>query len=304
MKPTLLILAAGMGSRYGGLKQVDPVGPSGEAIIDYSIFDAIRAGFGKVVFVIRESFAEDFIRTFRDNLDGKIETGFVFQELDRIPEGIAVPPDRVKPWGTGHAVLVAKDMINEPFAVINADDFYGPGAYRAIADHLSQPDSPDEKDQYCMVGYELSKTLSDFGSVSRGVCRTNPVGLLIDVVERTKIERKDGGISYEEGGKPFPLTGSEVVSMNIWGFFPSIFGFLEDQFAAFIRENAVNPKAEFYIPFAVNELIGRNLISLKVLETGDEWFGVTYREDRPEAVSRIRQMVDRGIYPDDLWENQ
>lgn len=304
MKPTLLILAAGMGSRYGGLKQVDPVGPSGEAIIDYSIFDAIRAGFGKVVFVIRESFAEDFIRTFKAKLDGRIETGFVFQELDKIPAGIEVPPDRVKPWGTGHAVLVAKDMINEPFAVINADDFYGPGAYKAIADHLSGVEKPDEKDQYCMVGYQLSKTLSDFGSVSRGVCRTDSGGLLIDVVERTKIEKKDGKIIFEEEGKPVPLTGKEVVSMNIWGFLPSVFGFLEDQFAGFINENARNPRAEFYIPFAVNELIGRDLISLRVLETGDEWFGVTYREDRPEAVSKIRQMVDSGIYPEDLWGNR
>ena len=302
MKPTLLILAAGIGSRYGGLKQVDPVGPNGEAIIDYSIYDAIRAGFGKVVFVIRESFAEAFSNSFSKKLEGKIETAYVFQELNNVPDGIEYTSERKKPCGTGHAVLVAKDVINEPFVVINADDFYGHSAYKKIGDYLdSVTDSviPD----YCMVGYGLQHTLSEHGYVSRGVCETDKNNYLETVIERTHIEKVDGNILTElDGGSKMEMTGKEVVSMNIWGFTPSYFDFLEKYFEAFIRQNAGNSKAEFYIPFVVNELINTGKAKLKVLESKDRWFGVTYKEDKELAVRNIAGLIKKGVYPEKLWD--
>ncbi len=302
MKPTLLILAAGMGSRYGGLKQVDPVGPNGEAIIDYSIYDAIRAGFGKVVFVIRESFADAFRESFDQKLNGRIATEYVFQELENyVPEDVTIHPDRKKPWGTGHAVLVAKDAISEPFAVINADDFYGPGSYRLTHDYLLQ-DRENAAYNYCMVGYQLEKTLSEHGYVSRGVCQTDQQGYLQTVVERTHIEKKGDQILTELGnGQTMELTGEEVVSMNIWGFMPSYFDFLESYFDEFIRTNADNPRGEFYIPFVVNDLIGKNKIKLKVLQSQDLWFGVTYKEDKASAVQSINQLIEEGVYPEKLW---
>ena len=303
MKPTLLILAAGIGSRYGGLKQVDPVGPNGEAIIDYSIFDAVRAGYGKVVFVIRESFAEAFKETFDSKLKGRIETEYVYQELDSfVPKDLTIHPDRKKPWGTGHAVLVAKNVVNEPFVVINADDFYGPAAYRMIPEYLSETKMMD-KPHYCMVGYGLKNTLSEHGFVSRGICEKDDEEYLKTVVERTHIEKTDGRIiSQIDENTQMELTGEEVVSMNIWGFAPSYFGFLEQYFTSFITKNAGNPKGEFYIPFVVNELITRNNIRLKVLESKDQWFGVTYKDDREMAVSSIRNLVNKGIYPEKLWK--
>ncbi|MCD4789172.1 MAG: nucleotidyltransferase [Bacteroidales bacterium] len=302
MKPTLLILAAGIGSRYGGLKQVDPVGPNGEAIIDYSIYDAIRAGFGKVVFVIRESFAEAFSNSFSKKLEGKIETAYVFQELNNVPDGIEYTSERKKPWGTGHAVLVAKDVINEPFVVINADDFYGHSAYKKIGDYLDSVTDSEIPD-YCMVGYDLQYTLSEHGYVSRGVCETDKNNYLKTVIERTHIEKVDGNILTElDDGSKMKMTGKEVVSMNIWGFTPSYFDFLEKYFEAFIRQNAGNPKAEFYIPFVVNELIKTGKAKLKVLESKDLWFGVTYKEDKELAVRNIAGLIKKGVYPEKLWD--
>ena len=301
MKPTLLILAAGIGSRYGGLKQVDPVGPNGEAIIDYSIYDAIRAGFGKVVFVIRESFAEAFSNSFSKKLEGKIETAYVFQELNNVPDGIEYTSERKKPWGTGHAVLVAKNVINEPFVVINADDFYGHSAYKKIGNYLDSVTDSEIPD-YCMVGYGLQHTLSDHGYVSRGVCETDKNNYLETVIERTHIEKVDGNILTElDGGSKMEMTGKEVVSMNIWGFTPSYFDFLEKYFEAFIRKNAGNSKAEFYIPFVVNELIKTGKAKLKVLESKDRWFGVTYKEDKELAVRNIAGLIKKGVYPEKLW---
>jgi UTP-glucose-1-phosphate uridylyltransferase len=302
MKPTLLILAAGMGSRYGGLKQVDPVGPNDEAIIDYSIYDAIRAGYGKVVFVIRQSFAGAFQENFEQKLKGRISTEYVFQELDSfVPSGLAISDERKKPWGTGHAVLVARDAINEPFVVINADDFYGETSYNLIRDYLvSQSASPVE--HYSMVGYKLKHTLSEHGFVSRGVCTADELGFLKTVTERTHIEKKGDEIIFlDESGQPSRLTGNEVVSMNIWGFLPSFFDHLERFFNRFVTENASNPKGEFYIPYVVNELISQKLINLKVLESREQWFGVTYQEDRLEAVKTIRQLITNGTYPEKLW---
>ncbi|MEZ5083221.1 MAG: sugar phosphate nucleotidyltransferase [Bacteroidales bacterium] len=302
MKPTLLILAAGMGSRYGGLKQVDPLGPGGEAIIDYSIFDAIRAGFGKVVFVIRKSFAEAFKQSLDKKLKGKIETAYVYQELDSfVPASMAVSPARQKPWGTGHAVLVAKNVVHEPFVVINADDFYGPKSYKILFDYLMGPDKGAEN-HYSMVGYGLENTLSEFGSVSRGVCQTNQMGFLKTVVEHTHIERVGGNIiNKPDENNIMELTGKEIVSMNIWGFQPNYFEYLETYFTRFVKENATNPKAEFYIPFVVNDLIKKELIKLKVLQTPDQWFGITYKEDRENAVARIEQLIHEGVYPSSLW---
>ncbi len=298
MKPSLLILAAGMGSRYGGLKQVDPVGPGGEAIIDYSIYDAIRAGYGKVVFVIRESFADAFREKFEPRLAGRIATEYVYQELESfVPDPSAISPERKKPWGTGHAVLVARDVIREPFVVINADDFYGPHSYQMLKDYLRKAGPSD----YCMVGYRLDRTLSDHGSVSRGVCQTDDNGYLETVVERTHIERKGGRIITKVGEEEvMELTGKEVVSMNIWGFMPSFFDHLHAYFTTFITENAGNPKGEFYIPFVVNELIRKGQISLKVLESADAWFGITYKEDRDLAVESIRGLIGEKVYPERL----
>ena len=300
MKPTLLILAAGMGSRYGGLKQTDPVGPHGEAIIDYSIYDAIRAGFGKVVFVIRESFAGNFKASFEEKLKGKIQTAYVYQELDNIPEGLNFNPERKKPWGTGHAVLVAKDHIQGPFAVINADDFYGAEAYRKVADFLSGA-ARESFPHYAMVGYRLDQTLSENGYVSRGVCTQDEHGHLVDVVEHTNIERKGEDIiaTLEDHTKKLP--GDTVVSMNFWGFLPSYFHFLEKSFAQFIRANNEDLKAEFYIPYVVNELIQHKQAHIQVLQSSEKWFGVTYQEDKASTVENINKLIASGRYPENLW---
>lgn len=300
MKPTLLVLAAGMGSRYGGLKQLDGIGPNGETIIDYSIYDAIRAGFGKVVFIIRRDIENDFKEVFVDRWKNKIEIDYVFQELTNIPEGVEYNKERVKPWGTAHAVLVAEDAINEPFAVINADDFYGTESFKTIAEYLSNLSADNEV--YCMVGYELKNTLSDYGFVSRGVCEVNDTNLLKGVVERTHIERIDGVVVFEdENNNKVKLTGEEVVSMNFWGFGPSCFGFMKESFAKFIKDNYDNLKAEFYIPTVVNMLRQKGIRQTKVLPCNSKWFGVTYKEDRPIVVDKIKQLVDDGTYPSQLW---
>lgn len=299
MKPTLLILAAGMGSRYGGLKQVEPVGPNGEAIIDYSIYDAIRAGFGKVVFVIRESFADAFREKFGPKLEGKIEVDYVYQELDNLPKEFSLPEGREKPWGTAHAILVTKDIINEPFCALNADDFYGFNAYKVMAEYLSQ--SSDET-EYSMVGYKLHNTLSDYGSVSRGVCEVDENNLLQKIVETTKIlKREDKIISVEPDGTEEQLTGNESVSMNIWGFKPSIFGSLEEKFSAFLKNHINEPKSEIFIPSVVFDMIQEKKTSVKVLEADSPWFGVTYKEDKPRVVAKINQLIDAGEYPEKLF---
>ena len=298
MKPTLLILAAGMGSRFGGLKQVEPVGPNGEAIIDYSIFDAIRAGFGKVVFVIRESFADAFQEKFGDKLAGKIEVEYVFQELDNLPEGFSLPEGREKPWGTAHAILVARDVINEPFCALNADDFYGFNAYKVMADFLKESANPNE---YSMVGYKLNNTLSDFGSVSRGICQVNKNDELESIVETKKIFKKgDKIISEEPDGSEKELTGNETVSMNIWGFKTSIFPVLEEKFTQFLRTEIDKPKSEMYIPSVVFEMIDEGKATVKVLKTDSPWFGVTYKEDKPAVVNKIKSLIEKGDYPSEI----
>lgn len=298
MKPTLLILAAGIGSRYGGVKQMDPIGPSGENIIDYSIFDAIRAGFGKVVFVINSKIEKDFKEVYENRLAGKIETEYILQELNNIPQGLTFNPERAKPWGTGHAVLVTKEVINEPFAVINADDFYGKEAFEVMGRYLSGLTLDDT--HYAMVGYELKNTLSENGSVSRGICNIMD-HLLTGVVERTSILRESDKVIFKEGDKKFPLDENEWVSMNFWGFTPVYFEQSEKYFRTFISENSENLKAEFYIPFVVNHLIKGDASSVKVLESHDRWFGVTYKEDKAETVLRVKEMIEEGRYPESLW---
>lgn len=300
MKPTLLILAAGMGSRFGGLKQVEPVGPNGEAIIDYTIFDAIRAGFGKVVFVIRESFADAFKEKFEAKLKGKIDVEYVFQELDNLPAGFKLPEGREKPWGTAHAILVAKDVIKEPFCAINADDFYGEKAYKVMADFLN---NKVQEQTYSMIGYLLKNTLSEHGSVSRGICTVNENENLIKIVETTKIFKKDdAAVSVSEDGTETPLSGNEKASMNFWGFHPSIFSVLENKFVKFLETEIDKPKSEMYIPSVVFEMIQDKEVEVKVLEANSPWFGVTYQEDKPIVVNKINSLIKEGVYPEKLWE--
>lgn len=301
MKPTLLILAAGVGSRYGGLKQLDRIGPSGETIIDYSIYDAVRAGFGNVIFIIKEAIEDDFKEAFVARLADKVNIDYVFQETWMVPEGIVIPENRTKPWGTGHAVLMADGKTDQPFAVINGDDFYGRGAFEVLVDYYRHW-TPGKENDYCMVGYKVANTLSEFGSVSRGVCQTDAENFLADVVERTHIERKDHTIFYRsENGQDIPLMDNTIVSMNFWGFTPAFFRHLKSGFDAFIRKNGDDPKAEFYIPSMVNTLIKNGTATVRVLESNARWFGMTYREDRLAVVKSIRQLVDAGEYPENLW---
>lgn len=301
MKPTLLVLAAGMGSRYGSLKQLDGVGPKGETIIDYSVYDAIRAGFGKVVFVIRNFFGDEFKALFNEaRFGGKIKVEYVFQELENLPAGFTVPAGREKPWGTAHAVMMAAGVIKEPFAVVNADDFYGQNAIEVIGAHLAS--LVGKKGNYCMVGYEIRKTLSANGTVSRGICSVNRCGNLTGMVERTKIERQGAQIVYVEPDGTFPLEENTPVSMNLFGFTPDLFEYSEDMFKAFLKENDKNLKAEFFIPLIVNNLVGQGKAKLKVLKTTSDWFGVTYKEDRPQTVERVAELTKQGVYPTPLWK--
>ena len=301
MKPTLLVLAAGMGSRYGGLKQLDPVGPTGETIIDYSIFDAIRAGFGKVVFVIRKDIETAFKECFGSRYEGKIKVEYAYQELHDLPGGYTVPAGREKPWGTGHAILAARELVKEPFAVINADDFYGADSFRSLGNYLSQAHDGRFAD-YSMVGFKLRNTLSEFGTVSRGICSGDADGNLISAEELTKIARNgDGAVNDEGDGNTRRLTGDEIVSMNMWGFTPSLFANLEHLFLVFLKSRGGELKSEFYIPFAVNTLINEQVAKVKILTTSAHWFGVTYREDKPTVTDGIGKLVKSGLYPEKLF---
>ncbi|MBO5612685.1 MAG: nucleotidyltransferase [Prevotella sp.] len=303
MKPTLLLLAAGMGSRYGGLKQLDGVGPNGETIMDYSIYDAIQAGFGKIVFVIRKDFEQEFREKVLSKYEGHIPAELVFQRIDALPEGFKCPEGREKPWGTNHAVLMAKDVIKEPFLAINCDDFYGRDAFMVIGKFLSEL-KEGERNKYSMVGFRVGNTLSENGTVSRGVCSTNAEGHLTTVVERTKIARIDGRVRYkDDDDRWITIDDNTPVSMNMWGFTPDYFEYSEDYFREFLSDekNMNNLKSEYFIPLMVNKLIGDKTASVTVLDTTSQWFGVTYAEDRPETVERIAQLVKDGIYPDKLF---
>ena len=300
MKPTLFVLAAGMGSRYGGLKQLDGVGPNDETIMDYSIFDAIRGGFGKVVFVIRKDFEDDFRVKILSKYENHIPVETVFQSLEILPEGFTCPEGRTKPWGTNHAVLMGKEVIKEPFAVINADDFYGRDSFAALGLELAQ--SAGKQNEYCMVGFRIGNTLSESGSVARGICDTSPDGFLTAVVERTAVERIDGKIQFvDENGKKVVLDENRPVSMNVWGFTPDYFDHSEDYFKVFLRENLHNLKSEYFIPLCVNDLVTRNIAKVKVLDTTSRWFGVTYPDDRPGVVEKIQALIDAGEYPRKLF---
>ncbi len=300
MKPTLFVLAAGMGSRYGGLKQLDGLGPHGETIMDYSIFDAIRSGFGKIVFVIRKDFEDDFRKIILSKYENHIPVEVVFQAIDNLPEGFVCPEGRTKPWGTNHAVLMGKDVIKEPFAVINADDFYGRNSFEVIAQELSKP--KEEKGDYCMVGFRVGNTMSESGSVARGVCQTTD-GYLTTVVERTAIEYNDKHeITFvDENGVTQTLEPNTPVSMNLWGFTPDYFEFSEGYFVDFLKENIDKPKAEFFIPLVVNELITKNIAKVKVLDTESKWFGVTYAADRQGVVDKLADLHAKGEYPEKMF---
>lgn len=301
MNTTLLIMAAGMGSRYGGMKQVDAFGPSGETITDYSIYDALHAGFERFVFVISPKMEEDFKANYIKKFPSHLNVEYVIQSLENLPSGFSVPEDRVKPWGTAHAVLMAKDVINEPFAVINADDYYGSKSYK-ILNHFLRQTSAEAPGHYCMVAFELMKTISEYGSVARGLCQVNDRGYLTGMVERTKVYLKDGGVVYEdEDGSVHSLDPMDTVSMNLFGFTPDFFPHIEEEFKVFLKKNANNPNAEIYIPIVVNNLIAAGKSSMSVLQTPDSWFGVTYQEDKARVLKSIRALVDEGVYPESLW---
>ncbi len=300
MKPTLFILAAGMGSRYGGLKQLDGLGPNGETIMDYSVFDAMRAGFGKVVFVIRKDFEEDFRRVVLSKYADHVPCEVCFQGIDCLPEGFTRNPERTKPWGTNHAVLMAKDLIHEPFMVINADDFYGKESFEVMAKFLLSVNG--KEGEYCMAGYRVGNTLSEHGTVSRGVCATDKMGFLTDVVERTAIESKNGHIVFpDENGNEVEIPFDTPVSMNMWGFTPEYFKYTEEAFKEFLKVNGQELKTEFYIPTLVNDLIKAGKATCQVLDTPAKWFGVTYADDRQMVVDKIQALVDAGVYPNKLF---
>ena len=302
---TLVVMAAGMGSRYGGLKQIDPVGPYGEIILDYSVYDALEAGFDRVVFVIKHEIEEDFKKITAGKFDGKIKVDYAFQNMDALPEGFSVPEGRVKPWGTGQAVLACKELIDGPFAVINADDYYGKETFRLIHDELVKDKASDGKYSFCMVGFKVENTLTENGSVARGVCQTDSEGYLTDIVERTKIAVNDGKIQFTEndGESWTDIPEGTTVSMNCWGFSPEMMAELEKRFAAFLEKGLKeNPlKCEYFLPFVVDELLKEGKAEVKVLETTEKWYGVTYKEDREQVVAALRDKVNQGVYPEKLW---
>ncbi len=298
MKPTLVILAAGMASRYGSMKQVQGFGPGNETIMDYSIYDAIRAGFGKVVFIIRKDFFEEFKKIFEPKLKNRIPVDYVFQEMDAFMNGFEVPAGRTKPWGTAHAVLCATDAVKEPFAVINADDFYGRDAFIKAHDFLVK-DCSDKL--YCIIGYELNKTLSEHGSVSRGVCEADKDGFLVTINERTNIYKEDGRIMYEENGQRQEVSSASKVSMNFWCFDISVFGLSVKMFHDFLEKNISNLKSEFFIPIIGDQFIKKGLGKIKVIPTSSQWFGVTYKEDAPGVERSLNGLIKKGEYPEKLW---
>lgn len=300
MKPTLVIMAAGMASRYGSMKQIQQFGPGGETIMDYSIYDAIKAGFQKVVFIIRRDFAEDFKNIFEPKLQGRIETEYVYQEMDKYMDGREVPSDRTKPWGTSHAILCAKDAVNEPFAVINADDFYGADAFQKAVNFLR---NECRNDVYAIVGYQLATTLSTYGSVSRGVVDVDANNNLVAINERIKIYRHNGMIVYEDNdGNKHEVAENAISSMNFWCFHPSLFSFLEEGFKKFLDENIDSPKAEYLIPFSADQWIKSGEGVIKVIPTSAQWFGVTYKEDAPIVKENLSQLVSKGEYEASLWQ--
>jgi UTP-glucose-1-phosphate uridylyltransferase len=299
MKPTLLVLAAGMGSRYGGNKQLDTVGPSGETIIDYSIYDAIRAGFGKIVFVIRRDIEDQVKERFVERLKGKIEVKYVFQEITNLPEGVKVAPERAKPWGTSHAILVTSNAISEPFGVINADDYYGVDSFRILRDFLV---NDTDSNSYCIVGYKMNNTLSEHGTVNRGVCRVDAKGFLNDIVETREIAKTSFGAQAPgPDGQLRKFTGEEVVSMNLWGFKPSCYNFLNEEFRNFINEKGMDLKSELDIPTSIDKFVKSGQVTIKILMSNERWFGVTYREDKPFVVESIKAMISKGIYPSSIY---
>ena len=310
MKPTLLVLAAGMGSRYGGLKQMDGLGPNGETIIDYSIYDAVAAGFGKIVYIVREYFKEDMKKHVEARygnvkaIDGKpLEFVFVTQELDKIPAGFNINPERVKPWGTAHAMLMAKDVIHEPFAVINGDDYYGKDSFKVLGDWCRAHEN--SKGQYCIIGFELENTLSENGSVSRGICRYDEKGILQDVTEHLDIAKADDGKVYGENsttGEKVELAAKALCSMNMWGFTPDYFEQSEESFRTFLANYGMELKKEFYIPYAVDTIVKSGKGQCEVLSTPSKWFGVTYKEDRPGVVAKFADLVAKGVYPSPLYK--
>ena len=306
-KPVLVIMAAGMGSRYGGLKQIDPVDEQGDIIMDFSIYDAVKAGFEKVVFIIKKENEADFKEAIGNRVSQHVETAYVFQELTNLPDGFSVPEGRVKPFGTGHAVLSCIDEIDGPFAVINADDYYGAHAFQEIYDYLTSH-SDDEKYRYCMVGYRLGNTLTDNGHVARGVCSADEHGYLTDICERTRIEKKENGAAYtEDDGETWvEIPMDAVVSMNMWGFSNSMLRELKDRFPQFLEENLkTNPmKCEYFLPFVVDELLKEEKATVEVLKSEDKWYGVTYKEDKAVVTASIKMMKDKGIYPLHLWGNR
>ena len=295
MKPTLVIMAAGIGSRYGGLKQIDPVGPSGEIVLDYSVYDAIQAGFGKVVFIIRPDIEEAFKEVIGHKLDGRIKVEYVFQTLEKLPDGVSVPAGRTKPWGTGQAVLMAAPVVHEPFAVINADDFYGRESFRIVAEQLRKADVNGT--DFCMAGFYIKNTLSEHGGVARGFCDVEN-GKLKHIVERYNIERKPDGVIRYDGGE---MADDDMVSMNTWGFTPRLFEFLEKGFSGFLAHKGSELKSEFYLLEVVDSMIQRGIAQVDVLPTNEKWMGVTYADDKPEVMAGIRALIKAGVYPANLW---
>ena len=298
-KPTLVVLAAGIGSRYGGLKQLDTFTKQGDTILDFSIFDAVQAGFGKVVFIIRKSIEDDFKAFFNQKLEGKIEVEYVFQELENIPDRFK-DNNREKPWGTGHALLMAKDVVKENFAVINADDFYGKEAFEVMANSLNEIDK--NSTDFNMIGYVLKNTISEFGSVSRGECRVNEKGFLAGLTERTHIEKVEGVLKFKnENEQLIPISEETIVSMNFFGFTPKYFEVSASLFEEFLEENYKEPKAEFFIPLAINHVIVNNIATMEVLKSNARWFGVTYKQDKEYVTSEIQKLKDTNVYPVNLW---
>lgn len=304
--PTLVVMAAGMGSRYGGLKQIDPVGPNGEIILDYSAYDALRSGFEKIVFVIRRDLEEAFREKVGRNLEKRTDVAYVFQDIDRLPEGFSVPEGRVKPWGTAHAVMVCKGAVSTQFAAINADDYYGFGAFQTIGEYLRGAADRDGLYDYCMVGYPIKNTVSEHGSVARGICEVDEGGFLTEVRERTRIEKFPDGICYTENGTDWvDLPPDTISSMNFWGFTPSFLDELEANFPEFLRANADNIiKAEYFLPEVVGKLVKQGKARVRVLPTDEKWYGVTYQEDRPLIQAAMRELIRAGRYPEKLWDGE